>query len=95
MEVHAGLPQLDGGVYLADGGMETDLIFRRGLDLPLFASFVLLDDPETEEVVRDYFRDYLTIAAETGHGLVLERRRGEQVTTGRRSWATTRPASPM
>lgn len=59
---------------LPDGGMETDLIFHRGLDLPLFASFVLLDDPETEEVVRDYFRDYLRIAAETGHGLVLETR---------------------
>ena len=31
-----------GGV--TDGGLETDLIFHRGLDLPDFASFPLLDD---------------------------------------------------
>ena len=66
------LPQLGDEVFLTDGGMETDLIFNRGLDLPLFASFVLLDDPDTAAVVRDYFGEYLRIAAETGHGLVLE-----------------------
>ena len=36
------LPQLDGGMFLADGGMETSLIFHDGLELPYFASFVLL-----------------------------------------------------
>ena len=28
------LPQLDGGLFLTDGGIETTLIFHRGLDLP-------------------------------------------------------------
>ena len=41
------LPQLDGGLFLTDGGIETTLIFHEGLDLPLFAAFDLLsgDDP--------------------------------------------------
>ena len=66
------LPQLGDEVFLTDGGIETDLIYRRGIDIPEFASFVLHDDPEAEPVVRDYFRDYLRTSAETGHGLVLE-----------------------
>jgi homocysteine S-methyltransferase len=67
-----GLPQCGGDVFLTDGGIETDLIFNRGIDLPLFASFVLHDDPAAEEVVRAYFRDYLRVGAEQGYGLVLE-----------------------
>ena len=67
-----GLPQCNGDVFLTDGGIETDLIFNRGIDLPLFASFVLHDDPAAEEVVRAYFRDYLRIAADHGYGIVLE-----------------------
>ena len=38
------LPQLAGGLFLGDGGIETSLIFLDGLDLPEFASFVLLRD---------------------------------------------------
>lgn len=38
-------PVLDGKTFITDGGMETTLIFHHGLDLPHFASFVLLDDP--------------------------------------------------
>lgn len=66
------LPQLDGAVFLTDGGLETDLIFRRGYDLPEFASFPLHDDRASEQVLADYFRDYLRLGAEHGHGLVLE-----------------------
>ena len=66
------LPQLDGEVFLTDGGLETDLIFHRGLDLPQFASFALHDDADAEAVVRDYFSDYLRIGEKFGGGLVLE-----------------------
>ena len=39
------LPQLAGDrVFLTDGGLETTMIFHRGIDLPLFASYKLLDD---------------------------------------------------
>ena len=40
------LPQLDGPTFITDGGMETVLIFHEGLELPDFASFVLLDDED-------------------------------------------------
>jgi hypothetical protein len=36
------LPQLDGGLFLTDGGIETTLIFQDGFDLPFFAAFPLL-----------------------------------------------------
>ena len=66
------LPQLSGGLLLADGGIETDLIFRQGWNLPSFAAFVLLDDSTGQEALRDYYRPYLSIARSAGFGLVLE-----------------------
>ena len=66
------LPQMGDELFLTDGGLETDLIFHRGVDLPLFASFVLHEDPSAEVVVRDYFRDYLRIGADMGLGMVFE-----------------------
>ncbi|HEY5011638.1 MAG TPA: homocysteine S-methyltransferase family protein [Acidimicrobiia bacterium] len=66
------LPQLGGSVFLTDGGIETDLIFNRGIDLPEFASFVLHENAEGEAVLRDYYQEYLNIGSETGLGLVLE-----------------------
>ena len=66
------LPQLGGSVFLTDGGVETDLIFNRGMDLPEFASFVLHENAESEAVLRDYYEEYLAIGANTGLGLVLE-----------------------
>ena len=38
------LPQLDGGIFLTDGGLETTLIFHDKLELPYFAAFRLLKD---------------------------------------------------
>ncbi len=49
-------------LFLGDGGLETTMIFERGLDLPCFASFTLLDRPEGVEALRDYYRGYLEIA---------------------------------
>jgi S-methylmethionine-dependent homocysteine/selenocysteine methylase len=52
--------------------METTLIFRDGLELPDFASFVLLDDREGVESLRAYYRSYVSIAARHGVGIVLD-----------------------
>ena len=38
------LPQVSGEVFLTDSGLETDLIFHGGFELPEFAAFVLVDD---------------------------------------------------
>jgi homocysteine S-methyltransferase len=66
------LPQLKGGTYLTDGGMETTLIFHEGADLPHFASFVLLAEPAGRKQLKDYYTRYLDIAAKGGTGFVLE-----------------------
>jgi homocysteine S-methyltransferase len=66
------LPQQDAGLFITEGGMETTLIFHKGLDLPDFASFVLLDDPAGLQALRDYYRTYLEIARTREVGIVLD-----------------------
>jgi S-methylmethionine-dependent homocysteine/selenocysteine methylase len=66
------LPQLEGDVYLTDGGIETTLIFHRGLDLPAFAAFDLLKDDEGTGELRAYYKPYLELARKHGTGFVLE-----------------------
>jgi S-methylmethionine-dependent homocysteine/selenocysteine methylase len=66
------LPQLDGDLFLTDGGIETTLIFHRGLDLPEFAAFDLLKDDDGTDALREYYRPYLELARERGAGFVLE-----------------------
>jgi homocysteine S-methyltransferase len=72
MSHRTSLPQLEGDLFLTDGGIETTLIFHQGLDLPEFAAFVLLDDDEGLEQLRRYYQPYIELAREGGAGLVLE-----------------------
>src|SRR5262245_12318693 len=66
------LPQLGERLFLADGGIETTLIFLEGLELPDFAAFHLLKTSEGEAALRKYFRTYADIAKRFGTGLILE-----------------------
>jgi homocysteine S-methyltransferase len=67
------LPQLDGGLYLTDGGLETVLLFQEGVELPEFAAFVLLRTADGRDRLRRYYRRYLDIAANApGAGFILE-----------------------
>lgn len=66
------LPQLDGGLFITDGGLETTLIFDRGLELELFAAFPLVGSEDGRRELRAYFEPYLDIAAEHGAGFVLD-----------------------
>lgn len=72
MTTRRPLPRPGSGPLLTDGGIETDLIFRQGWDLPSFAAFVLLGDEAGREALRAYYRPYLCIAKDAGLGLVLE-----------------------
>ncbi len=72
MSYRERLPQLDGGLFLTDGGIETTLIFHQGIELPAFAAFVLLDDEKGTEELRRYYEPYLELAADRGSGFVLE-----------------------
>ncbi len=66
------LPQLKGGMFLADGGMETTLIFHEGAELPHFAAFVLLADRPGRQQLKNYYIRYLDIAARGKSGFVLD-----------------------
>jgi len=68
----AQLPQLDGGLFLTDGGIETSLIFHDGLDLPYFAAFDLLRSVAGTQILTRYFEKYIEIAKSEGVGFILE-----------------------
>lgn len=58
--------------HVTDGGIETDLIFNRGIDLPAFAAFPLVDSEDGRETLRAYFRDYIDIAIRAEAPILLE-----------------------
>lgn len=66
------LPQLDGGLFLTDGGLETTLIFHEGWELPCFAAFVLLDSERGRKALGEYFARYVPMAIAAGAGFILE-----------------------
>src|SRR3712207_6255154 len=66
------LPQLGGGLFMTDGGIETTLIYHDGLDLPEFAAVDLLRTPEGTDALRRYYARYAELAVELGLGFVLE-----------------------
>ena len=66
------LPQLHGTRFVTDGGMETDLIFHYGVDLPDFAAFPLLDTAAGRGLLTRYYDGYAAIAQQAGAGLMLE-----------------------
>jgi S-methylmethionine-dependent homocysteine/selenocysteine methylase len=59
-------------LFVTDGGLETDLIFNRGIDLPEFAAFVLLDDAAAMAAVRDYFDGFFAVAQRDDAGFILD-----------------------
>jgi S-methylmethionine-dependent homocysteine/selenocysteine methylase len=72
MSERESLPQLSGGTFITDGGMETTLIFHVGLELPHFASFVLLDDELGVQALTNYYLQYVQIAREQDVGIILD-----------------------
>ena len=73
MDYRARVPQLESDdVFLTDGGLETTLIFHKGLELPAFAAFDLLKDEDGVAALRSYFEPYLAIARDRGVGFILD-----------------------
>lgn len=58
--------------YVTDGGLETDLIFHQGVDLPQFAAFPLVSTDDGRAMLTTYYDRYAAIAAAAGAGLLLE-----------------------
>lgn len=67
----ATVPTLGGEPFLTDAGLETCMVFKDGLDLPSFASFVLVDGPGRPNL-ESYYRQFLTLAEQHGTGFVLD-----------------------
>jgi len=60
------LPQLNGEVFLTDGGLETTLVFHDGFELPDFAAFDLFRREHGSAALRRYFSRYANIARDHG-----------------------------
>lgn len=59
-------------IWLAWTGMETDLIFNQGVDLPGFAAFPMVDRSDGRERLRDYYLKLIEIGRDTGVGIILD-----------------------
>lgn len=66
------LPQLAHDIYLTDAGLETDLIFNKGIDIREFAAHTLLPEPVGRAAVADYMRGFLALARDCGAGFILD-----------------------
>lgn len=66
------LPQLNGDLYLTDGGLETSLIFFDGYKLPEFAAFDLLKSKKGCDHLYKYFSSYASVARDNNLGFILE-----------------------
>lgn len=60
-----------GVFYLAEGGVETEIMYRHGHTLREFAMFELMDEPEAVNDMRDMYRRYLDVAAKHEFGALL------------------------
>lgn len=62
-------PQQQAGVfYMTEGGQETEVMYKFGHDLPKFAMYTLLDQPQALADLQGMYRRYLDTAAK--HGFV-------------------------
>lgn len=72
MKYRDALPQLNGHQMVADGGLETALVFLEGFDLPLFAAFKALESERGIAAIDRYMRGFAEIATKTGRGFVMD-----------------------
>ncbi|HVY98074.1 MAG TPA: homocysteine S-methyltransferase family protein [Dongiaceae bacterium] len=66
------LPQMQGGLFLTDAGLETVLVFHEGIELPCFASFDLMKTTPGLRRFYDYYAEFARLALARGTGLILE-----------------------
>ena len=68
----AGILDANIAGYTCYVGMETDLIFNQGVDLPGFASFPLLETPQGRARLSSYAQAQVTWSQAAGLGAILE-----------------------
>ena len=65
-------PQLGSDMFACYTGMDADLLYNRGIDLPGFASYPLLSDPEHKSILREYYCNLVDLAREQNVGVILD-----------------------
>lgn len=66
------LPQLSSDIFLADAGLETDLIFNHGIEIREFAAHTLLPMPQGRAAMSRYFEGFLSLANQQSTGFILD-----------------------
>lgn len=61
-----------GSRIITDGGLETTLIFHKGIDLRHFSAFELLNTQEGRDALKSYYEEYLKIARAKNLPFLLE-----------------------
>jgi S-methylmethionine-dependent homocysteine/selenocysteine methylase len=61
----------NGRFYLSEGGPETELMYKHGYELPQFAMFPLLDNPDAVTTMQDMYRKYLDVVAKHGMSALI------------------------
>jgi len=64
-------PLRSGLLYLTEAGTETEMLYKHGYELPHFAMFPLLDNPEAVADSRAMYGRYLDVSAEAGTGAMI------------------------
>jgi S-methylmethionine-dependent homocysteine/selenocysteine methylase len=66
------VPMPGGPGYVSDGGLETDLIYHYGFDLPEFAAFPLVEQDRGRAALARYFAKVADIARRAGANAMFE-----------------------
>ena len=66
------LPQLADSIFLTDAGLETDLIFNRGIEIREFAAHTLLASEKGRAALAGYFHGFLELAIKHRVGFILD-----------------------
>lgn len=64
-------PRLAKKFYLTEGGGETELLYKWGFELPEFAMYPLLDNPEADRVIKEMYRRYFDAAERHNAGMLI------------------------
>ena len=64
-------PQAPGVTYLTEGGVETELRYQYGHQLPAFAAYPLLDQPQARAALQRLYARYLEVAAGAGMPVLM------------------------
>jgi S-methylmethionine-dependent homocysteine/selenocysteine methylase len=72
MTIQAPFPPIGrGDLLLTEGGLETEIMYRHGFELPEFAMFPLLENPKAVAALRKVISEHLDVAAEFGLSFML------------------------